>query len=363
MKNSIIIPYHSNINALNACYSSLKATVDEQTEIIIVANNSNIKELDLDESLFCCRILKFNENLYYPKAINIGAENATGSILIFADADTFYPNKNWINALTEPLIKESDIGYTSSKLLNPYNGRVIDFSIACTVYNFPHPYKNRKADHPLVKNNKLSFAACAASSAIKKELFLDCGGFDESLIHSYSDIDLCIKLRNRGLQTMCVSDSIVYHKGSSTIDSGMSSNLKEDTKGVFYKKNYSYIISDMDKYIEESSNYALRNLKINKRYICLNLSTIANSEDYIKKYAEALNVQLIYTYKKPYSKRDCEHIDLFQWLDYNIQALKLPILYFVDNYLSLKNNTLWMLYRNCDNDIVIDRNFNINNLS
>ena len=46
-KYSIVIPFHSNHLLLTNCILSLIKTVPAETEIIIIANNSNPKEIDI----------------------------------------------------------------------------------------------------------------------------------------------------------------------------------------------------------------------------------------------------------------------------------------------------------------------------
>ena len=359
MKKSIIIPYHSNLKALRACYYSLKKTIDRDTEIIIVANNVDSNFINLDVNFFDCSILKFNENLYYPKAINIGAQSARGEILIFVDADTYFINNNWQKELISPLLNSNNIGYTSSKLINPKTKKIIDFGISCSSYNFPHPFKNRDIDFSLTTSNYELYGACAACSAIKRNTFLEIGGFDEKLVHSYSDIDLCIRLRDKGLKTIVVANSIVFHKGSSTIESGMSEKLKEDTKGIFCAKHQASLSEDMKKYIELNAQWAKKEFVFEKDYICVNLSTVANAEEYVKLFSHYLNINILAVYSKPYTTRDADYINLTYFLDYNIQSMKTPIIYFVDNFLSIKNDPLWTNYRVCECDFIIDRNYNI----
>ena len=362
MKKTIIIPYHSNFRLLCACYQSLKKTIDSDTDILVVANNSDKKYLNIDKNLIDCKIIKVNENLFYPSAINYGAYNAKGDVLIFADADTYYSDNEWQSNLLYPLFNENDVGYTGAKLLNPKNGRIIDFGIACTAYNFPHPFKNRYPDYPLTLKNYDSFGTCAACSAIFKDVFLQLGGFDNKLVHSYSDIDLSIRLRRCGLKTKSVHNSIVFHQGASTIGSGMSENLKEDTKGIFCAKNADKLIENMHEYINISGKFFKKKYNYSKQFICVDISTIADSKKYIEEYSKVLSIDILYIYHMPYKVRDAEQIDLINTLDYNFRAMKTPILYFTDNYLALNNNSVWYNYRDCSQDIVIDRNFNITSL-
>ena len=358
-KYSVIIPFHSNVNLLTMCVSALTNALDlTESEIIIVDNNatgSQIKpELCLEKK---CRIISVSQNLMYPRAINLGVENAEGEYLIFCDTDTCV-TAGFFKGLTVALDK-NDIGYSSAKLLNMYTNNIQEFGITYSFYNFPHPFAGRNKDFPLISADHFPLAACAACSAIKRKLFIDIGGFDERLIHSYSDIDLCLRLKQKGYKTICVSDSIAYHCGASTSGSGMSANLKEDTKGIFSSKHPEIPIQ-ITEYIDKACEYFLKTFKIsNREYFIIDCSTIGNPELYIDNIVNNLNLYETMRYRYPYTRRDTEKIDLLNFIPYFIRNYKIPILYFTDNYLSFKQNALWKACREDFEDIVVDRNANI----
>lgn len=359
MKYSIIIPYHSNRTYLVNCVDSLARTVNENVEILIVANNSNKKEIDIQFNYANCKVLKFEKELMYPKAINIGAQSAKGDFLIFCDADTYYLD-NWFESLTSLYNSNEDIGYCSSKLVNPKDKRIIDFGIGFTQYNSPHPFKGQPLNYALLKEDICVQAACAASSMIDKELFLEVGMFDERLVHSYSDIDLCLRLKELGYKTYCSANSIVYHQGSSTIGSGMSDALKSDTKGIYMALNNQRIEIDMNKYYEQSAKYFnKRYSSLKNEYLCIDFTTIADKQWHYALISDCLGCLISDIYNKPFDVRDAKHIPLYYELDSNISSLKYPVMYFVDDFLSLTNNELWKDIRDTRNDIVVDRNANI----
>ena len=359
MKYSIIIPFHSNINLLTACVSSLFRSIDEnEGEIVIVDNNADGSQIPKDSSLRDkCRIISKQENLLYPKAINLGASEAHGEKLIFCDADTVVLpgfQEKLLNAL-----KEKDVGYASAKLLNMKSNCVQEFGITYSYYNFPHPFAGRAIHHPLVEQKHYPLAACAACSAIDRNLFLKMGGFDERLLHSYSDIDLCIKLSDNGYKTICVPDALAYHKGSSTTGSGMSPSLKEDTKGVFMSLHNDIPVK-ITEYLSMACDYFIQGGSLtNKEYFIYDCSTIGNPELYLRYIADRLNLTVSDSYKHPYRQRDAVDIDLLTFISHNIRNCNIPILYFTDNLYAFEGNGLWKRYREKYLDIVVDRNANI----
>lgn len=359
MKYSVIIPYHSNRTYLFNCINSLTSTMPNDVEIIIVANNSNKKELDIKCDYSNCKILKFDYELMYPKAINMGAQEAKGNTLIFCDADTYYL-ENWFDALTTLYHSDDSIGYCSSKLVNPKDKKIIDFGIGFTNYNSPHPFKGQNIDYELVRNNIFVQAACAANSIIDKKLYFDIGMFDERLVHSYSDIDLCLRLKDKGYKTCCAANSIVYHQGGSTIGSGMSEALKSDTKGIYMAINSNRIDIDMNKYYKQAADYFMKAVgPFCKEYLCIDFTTVADKQWHYSLFEDIFGCKLSDVFNKPFKTRDASHIPLYYELDSNISALNYPIMYFVDDFQSLKLNSLWKDIRNTDKDIIVDRNANI----
>lgn len=359
IKYSVIVPFHSNLNLLTLCIDSLLKTLDpSESEIIIVDNNANGSQLAPDwEQGKQCNIITRTENLMYPKAINLGAEYAQGEFLIFCDADICVTNR-FHEVLTAELTLD-EIGYASAKLLNIITGDLLEFGITSSYYNFPHPYAGRSQNFALIQKNHNSLAACAACSAIKRRLFIDAGGFDEELVHSYSDIDLCLRLRDHQYKTVCVAEAIAFHCGASTHDSGMGASLKEDTKGIFMSK-HEHIPVQIEKYIHAACDYFLAQYQLPVRdYFILDCTTIANPEIYLNAVITDLGICETGRYRCPTSLRDASAIDYLNFIPYQIRNYRIPLLYFTDSFLSARGNSLWKYCRKDFYDIVIDRQANV----
>ena len=359
IKYSVIIPFHSNFNLLTLCLEALHRTLDfAESEIIIVDNNAMGSQIPTTAGIEVgCRILRKQENLMYPRAINWGAEVAKGEYLLLCDADTSV-SPRFHTALANALTTEG-IGYAAAKLFNMNTRRLLEFGITSSHYNFPHPFTGRSGDFSLIQNDHTPLAACAACSAIKKNLFWDLGGFDSELVHSYSDIDLSLRLRAKGYATACVANAIAYHCGSSTEGSGMGASLKEDTTGIFMQK-HAQIPVQICAYLDMAcAEFLCKTHLHRKEYFIVDCSTIANSTLYINHIINALDLSIVDQYKLPAHSRDQMSLDLLNFIPYQIRNYRVPILYFTDSFLAFRGNSLWKSCRANFLDIVLDRHANL----
>lgn len=358
-KYSVIVPFHSNFNLLTACVSALCNTLDfSESELIIVDNNAEGSQIDdAWKRGGPYKVIEKRENLMYPNAINVGAECASGEYLVFCDADT-YVTRGFQRALVNAL-KDQTIGYASAKLLNMGTNKILDFGITSSGYNFPHPFAGRPGNHTLVSQTHYPLSACAACSAISRKLFYTIGGFDGKLVHSYSDIDLSLRLLERQYRTVCVADAVAYHRGTSTIGSGMSESLKEDTKGIFMAK-HANIPVEIGRYLDMACNHFSQQYRLrSNEYFILDMSTIIDSSAYIDNVLSRLELTVVDRYRRPYQRRDAEEIDMINFIPYQIRNYRVPLLYFVDSFLAFRGNSLWKKCREGFDDIVVDRHANI----
>ena len=362
-KYSIIIPFHSGKNYLSACLKSLIQTTPSDVEIIIVMNNSKkelLETIDIESINHCrCRIKIVEKDLMYPKAMNVGAEIASGKFLIFSDADTYYTH-GWFEALSLYFLANENVGLVSSKLLDPKDSTIIDFGIGFTKYNAPHPFKGRFYNFKLAEESIEVQAACTANSMVSRNTFMNIGGFNEELPHSYSDIDLCMRLKENGLKTHCVHNSIVFHQGNSTNSSGMSDALKADTKGRFMALNAHKIETDMENYYKKAITYFAQSAnKCANSFFLIDFTTIADKQWHYNLFSDLMGIELIDVYNCPCQQRDQNCISLYQVMDDNIRRLRYPLLFFVDTFRALENNDIWYYLRDVGADLIIDRNANI----
>ncbi len=361
---SIIIPYHRDREMIKFAVNCIVKTVSSDVEIVIVGNNYLSEELAVDFPYSNVKYYTIEENLFYPRAINFGVEHSSGEIITFVDPDVFV-KYGWYEPLIEA-ISHSDIGAVGCKLINPSTGRIIDFGISHTRVNAVHPLMGERPSFHLASESRRVRSICSAVLTTRRSLFEELNGMDINLPYTYTDIDYCFRLDGIGKSTMACANSIAYHKGSSDPENSKSYSFKylnADSKAMFYSKWGEQIPVDLGKWFRISFSYFRdMNNDFARRVFLLDLSTVYDRSYYYELLREQ-GIEFLESHVVPVKTRDIDHLTLHKMVDFDIIETAVPILYFVDSFLELFDNSLWFDHRDITRDYVVDRNGCVHMLS
>lgn len=359
-KQSIIIPYHKNKEMIQCVLTLLLETIPDTIEIIIIANNSDTKQLEIEFISPQVHIYKIEKSLLYSEAMNLGVSYASGEIITMFDQDVFC-FAPWYELLLNKLLSSDRIGAVSPKLINPTNNRIIDFGIAYSPQNILHPMRGLPHNHPNTLFDRKVSSACGAVMMTYKSLYEKVGGMDKSMPYICCDCDYGIQLQKEGYETWVVADAYVYHKGSS---SNMNTKITEysylrgDSKAMFFAKNYASLKFDMKDYFEEAGRLYKKNHPLSKQYYLYNLSSLHDVEYFIDAIKTSLDIEYYDTYIFNIGTRNPHQLQLYDFLPMSHLDITEPFIYFVDSVVSLNNNVIWWKLRKCHEDIIIDSNGN-----
>ena len=217
-KVTIIIPVFNKVDLTSQCVDHLyKVTPNHLFELIIVDNGSQDGTAHYLSSLTKhknnVRIITNTQNMGFAKACNQGAATAKTPHLLFLNNDTI-PTKGWLEAMLEVVETHPNVGIVGSKLLFP-NGTLQHAGVIICDFPFPispyHVAYRQPSDYPMANQQREYQCVTAACMLIRKKLFVDIGGFDESYINGYEDVDLCFKAKKRGWRIVYTPRSVVYH--------------------------------------------------------------------------------------------------------------------------------------------------------
>lgn len=220
-KISIIIPNSDHAEDLKKC---VKSIMDKSTyrnfEIIIVENGSSeektFKLYDDLRKLENIKIITWDKSFNHSAVNNYAVNFATGEVLLFLDKmEVISPD--WIERMLEHAVRK-DVGAVGAKLYYP-DGTVQHAGVILKLGGLAghsHKYFARKSFGyrgrlKIVQNLSAVAGACLM---IRKDVFGEVGGFDEGYSHTFNDIDLCLKIRERGYLIIYTPYAELYHHES-----------------------------------------------------------------------------------------------------------------------------------------------------
>jgi GT2 family glycosyltransferase len=164
---SVIIPTRNGARTLATCLESLRASSFPAAEIIAVDDASTDATGDIARR-FDCRVIRADENIGAARAKNHGAREATGDVLFFTDDDVIV-SRDALARLAEnfddPRIA-GVVGLLESKI--PFDDFASNFKNLWMRFTYERMPRERIG---------LFYTSVAA---IRREIFLQLGGFDEN---------------------------------------------------------------------------------------------------------------------------------------------------------------------------------------
>ena len=221
---SIIIPTKDNIKILSACIDSLifNTGYKSRFEVLIVDNNSvnedtfeYFRKIKNDNLPFDVSIIYDKGEFNYSYLNNTAVREANGDIIVFLNNDVKAISEDWLKRIVS-IASRKDVGVVGAKLLYD-NNTVQHAGVLLGIYGVAaHPFRGIPADHNVYFGypNLLRevSAVTAACMGIKKSLFIEAGGFDESLFPiSYNDVDLSLKVLALGYKNIFAPMIRLYH--------------------------------------------------------------------------------------------------------------------------------------------------------
>lgn len=248
---SVIILNYNVCQFLEMCILSVQQALgDLKTEIIVVDNNSSDGSCVMVRSRFPDVILIENkENLGFPKGNNIGVAAATGEYICILNPDTVVTRDTFSKAMGCFCLADN-IGIVGVRLID---GRghflreskrgvptpFVAFTKVAGLYKLSKLFGRYYAEHLDSRASGPVDILPGAFMMMKRELYLEVGGFDEDCFMYSDDIDLSYQVLKSGRQNYYLgATSIIHYKGESTIRDGLYMQRFREAMEFFYKKNF-----------------------------------------------------------------------------------------------------------------------------
>jgi GT2 family glycosyltransferase len=222
VQTSIIIPSKDNPELLATCIDSIKRVTRGLEPEIIVADNGSVKPatkayLRALELKGTATVVPCPGPFNFSKINNDARRHASGDILVFLNDDTRVISDDWLVELVSLAVRP-EIGAVGALLLYPdrtvqHAGILLGIR-GIADHAFRHESGAAAGYLDLLRCRREVTAVTGACLAVSATDFDAVGGFDEALAVTANDVDLCLRLRARGLTNIWTPWSVLEHAES-----------------------------------------------------------------------------------------------------------------------------------------------------
>ena len=253
---AVIIPTYEGALLTRACLNALLEHPPTRCQMRVVlvddASSDGTAEMLEKEYGTAVTTVIHEQNRGFAVSCNDGAR-AAGDCehLVFLNNDTL-PTAGWLDALVDFAGKTPQAAAVGAKLLFP-NGTIQHAGVAISQDGWPrHLYAGFPGEHPAVNRSRQVVGATAACLLVRRKDFDELGGFDTAFHNGYEDVDLCLRLGQRGREVWYCHDCVVYHLESVTRwPTGRAQDLENNER--LYEERWREKVSpdDLKHYLED----------------------------------------------------------------------------------------------------------------
>ena len=236
---SILIPSCGHIRDLETCVESIYArTTYPDFEILLIENNSKEEqtfrsyERMQKEHPDTLKVLTWQgKGFNYSALNNFGARYATGEYLLLLNNDTEVITPGWLEEMVM-YAQQKRVGCVGAKLLYPddtIQHAGVGFGIG-GVAGHLHKYFPATSDGYMGRLNYVQdvYGDTAACLLIRKEIYDEVHGLDESYAVAFNDVDFCVRVREAGYTNVFTPFAQLYHYESKS--RGMEDNPEKQKR-------------------------------------------------------------------------------------------------------------------------------------
>lgn len=223
----VAIPSWNTIGFLPACLESL-AGQGAEIEALVVDNGSGDGSVDYLQREGVPHVA-LPENVGFAAAVNLAAARTTAAAILVLNADTVL-EPGCIRALLDALDADPELGGVQPRILQlegqPDGPRPIDsarlYSAGQELTRDGRAFERGMGEQQggWSRERREIFGVCGAACLLRRDLFAELGGYDESYFAFYEDVDLNVRARIGGWRFEYVPEAVVWHVGNASWTEG-----------------------------------------------------------------------------------------------------------------------------------------------
>ena len=278
---SVIIPSKDHPELLEKCIGSfIERTylpgLLETVEFIVVDNGSGDEnrqriEAYLDSLDIACHYLYQPMDFNFSAMCNMGVRRAKGEYILLLNDDIEVVERNWLRILLGQAYLPG-VGAVGAKLWYPEEEKIQHAGVTNMHVGPSHKLTTFPDDRNYYYGrNTVSYDMAAVTAAcllVRRDLYEEAGGLDESMAVAYNDVDFCFTLLRQGYRNVLRNDAVLLHHESAS--RGLDGESEEKwarllgEKERLYKKHPLFLEYD-PYYSDQLAGFALE-YRIGYRY-------------------------------------------------------------------------------------------------
>jgi hypothetical protein len=251
MISIIIVNYNSSELVINSITSIIKLLPTNSFEIIVVDNGSAKEDQrNIEDSFPEVNLIKNYTNDGFGKANNKGVIESKGEFFLFLNPDTIII-EDFVSPILDFLVNNKQAGVCGPRLIYKDGrnqnstgiklGYLYETAEALMFINVLRYFYNKIIRSKAGKSVPVEVSwLSAACIIIKRELFIDVGGFNPEFFLNYEDIDLCERVRRAGYKNYLFPQLSCIHLDQQSQSKNFDSFVYNRYAGraVYGKNNY-----------------------------------------------------------------------------------------------------------------------------
>ena len=169
-------------------------------------------------------IIQNSENGGYAKGYNDALQHIDADVLCLLNNDVEV-TQNWLTPVMDTFQKELETAIIQPKILDYKRKNYFEYAGAAggfiDKYGYPYCrgriFNSIEKDEGQYNDSAEIFWASGACLFIRKNIFEELTGFDESFFAHMEEIDVCWRAKNLGYKIKYIGDSTIYHVGGATL--------------------------------------------------------------------------------------------------------------------------------------------------
>jgi hypothetical protein len=236
---AVVVPSWNTIGFLPACLGSL-GEQGVEVELVVVDNGSGDGSVEYLEREGV-RHVALPGNVGFAAAVNLGAARTRAAAILVLNADTVL-EPGCLGTLLEALEAEPGLGGVQPRILQLEGGPDAPRSVdSARLYSAGQALTRDGRAYELGMGEEQGawsaerrevFGVCGAACLLRRELFADLGGYDESYFAFYEDVDLNVRARIAGWRFEYVPEAVVWHVGNAAWQEGFERPAADNARLV-----------------------------------------------------------------------------------------------------------------------------------